>query len=291
VNPCPLVAGRWQGALGPAQPDGAPGLPDDPPAWLDAFPNWQVEYTVATNEDPDPRAAFINCQSSFVLQDAYARDRVLQDELQELEELRVEYEKYQQLLAFWDHVLKMKKFGTPPEPLPPPPPPPYPALPGTDLLVGPPAPPKLVTPEEQTQQFLERQSEIALRIADLIDIVGTCVPSATTTCGLPANEVRRVPVGSRATAGQRHSHIHDCNTPHRPPRRRLQELRRGGGPLFIRSSPPDHCANHSPKSTLEVGRKVDFGSRLWKSTLEVDFGRLWKSTLEVDFGSRLWKSN
>jgi len=108
------------------------------------------------------------------------------------------------------------------------------------------------------------------------------------------------PPGERGAAGacgfpghdrKRHSHIHDCNTPHRPPRRRLQELRRGGGPLFIRSSPPDHCANHSPKSTLEVGRKVDFGSRLWKSTLEVDFGRLWKSTLEVDFGSRLWKSN
>lgn len=156
------------------------------------LPTGQVEYTVAMNEDPDPRASFINCQSSFVLQDAYARDRVLQDELQELEDLRIEYEKYTQLLAFWDHILKMRKFGTPPEPPPPPPPPPYPALPGTNLLIGPPAPPKLVTPEEQTQQFLQRQSEIALRIADLTELIGTCVPSATTTCGLPANEVRRV---------------------------------------------------------------------------------------------------
>ena len=167
------------------------------------LPTGQVEYTVAMNEDPDPRAAFLNCQSSFVLQDAYARDRVLQDELQELEDLRIEFEKYTQLLAFWDHVLKMRKFGTPPEPPPPPPPPPYPALPGTNLLIGPPAPPKLVTPEEQTQQFLQRQSEIALRIAELIDLIGTCIPSATTTCGLSANEVRRVGVAVLAAAIKR----------------------------------------------------------------------------------------
>lgn len=50
----------------------------------------QVEYTVATAEDPDAGAAFINCQSSFVLQDAYSRDRVLQDEIQELMDLRAE---------------------------------------------------------------------------------------------------------------------------------------------------------------------------------------------------------
>lgn len=173
----------------------------------DAFPTGQVEYTVATNEDPDPRAAFINCQSSFVLQDAYERDRVLQDELQELEDLRIEYEMYDRLLAFWDHILKMRKLGTPPEPPPPPPPPPpYPAFPGTSLLVGPPAPPKMVTPEEQTQQYVDKQSEIALRITDLIDLIGSCVPSATTTCGLPANEVRRV----GGFAAVRPSNNHDC---------------------------------------------------------------------------------
>ena len=45
---------------------------------------------MATAEDPDAGAAFINCQSSFVLQDAYSRDRVLQDEIQELTDLRAE---------------------------------------------------------------------------------------------------------------------------------------------------------------------------------------------------------
>lgn len=168
------------------------------------------------NEDPDPRAAFLNCQSSFVLQDAYARDRVLQDELQELEDLRIEFEKYTQLLAFWDHILKMRKFGTPPEPPPPPPPPPYPALPGTNLLVGPPAPPKLVTPEEQTQQFLQRQSEIALRIAELIDLIGTCIPSATTTCGLSANEVRRKGVAVLACGHQAIVITHLLNSAENP---------------------------------------------------------------------------
>lgn len=150
----------------------------------------QVEYTVAMAEDPDPSASFVNCQSSFVLQDAYARDRTLQDELAELERLRVEYERYTKLLAFWEHVLRMRKFNTPPELPPPPPPPPYPALPDTDLRVGPPAPPQLVTPEQQTQQLIDRQDEIALRIAELTELIGTCTPSASTTCGFPANEVR-----------------------------------------------------------------------------------------------------
>ena len=74
--------------------------------------NITVNYTVATSADSDPAAAHINCQSSFVLQDAYARDRVLQDKLQELEDARASYRMYTELLAFWEHVVKMRKFRT-----------------------------------------------------------------------------------------------------------------------------------------------------------------------------------
>jgi hypothetical protein len=64
---------------------------------------------VALSPGPDVTSAAINCQSSFVLQEAYARDKVLQDELQELAEQRALYQVYTDLIAFWEHVLNMSK--------------------------------------------------------------------------------------------------------------------------------------------------------------------------------------
>jgi hypothetical protein len=45
-----------------------------------------------------------------VLQEAYARDKVLQDELQELAEQRSLYSVYTDLIAFWEHVLNMSEL-------------------------------------------------------------------------------------------------------------------------------------------------------------------------------------
>jgi hypothetical protein len=72
--------------------------------------NISVWYTVALGSSPDVTSSAINCQSSFILQDGYAKDRVLQDELQELAEKRSLYSVYTDLIAFWEHVLNMRKF-------------------------------------------------------------------------------------------------------------------------------------------------------------------------------------
>jgi hypothetical protein len=69
-----------------------------------------VWYTVALGSSPDVTSSAINCQSSFILQEAYARDKILQDELQELAEKRSLYSVYTDLIAFWEHVLNMRKF-------------------------------------------------------------------------------------------------------------------------------------------------------------------------------------
>jgi hypothetical protein len=162
--------------------------------------------------NPEPSAAHINCQNSFVLQDAYSRDRVLQNELQELEDARLSYQRYTDLIAWWDHTLKMRKLRMcvafvfkprtlpiltmcvcvhrPPAPPPPPPPlPPPPASPGCSVSVAPPFPPRLVTPEQQTAQLEAERDKIARRIDELVSIVSNCQTSRTTICGLPKNEV------------------------------------------------------------------------------------------------------
>ena len=47
-----------------------------------------------------------------MLQEAHARDKILQDELQELAEQRSLYSMYTDLIDFWVHVLDMRKFKT-----------------------------------------------------------------------------------------------------------------------------------------------------------------------------------
>jgi hypothetical protein len=148
--------------------------------------NISVNYTVSLGPAPDVTSSAINCQSSFVLQEAYLRDKILQDELQELAEQRSLYSVYTDLIAFWEHVLNMRKFKLPPEPPPPPPPPPVDAG-------APPAPPQLVTYDEQTDQFRRVQAQIAIRITELEKIVAVCTTSRTQVCGLPKNEVRAIP--------------------------------------------------------------------------------------------------
>lgn len=164
---------------------------------------------------PDVTSSAINCQSSFVLQEAYARDKILQDELQELAEQRSLYSKYTDLIAFWEHVLKMSKlccktrsnhrvlislshthflftfctgkFKLPPEP--PPPPPPLPPPSGNEYPPAPPFPPKLVTVDQQTDQFRRLKAEVAIRIEELEKLVAVCTTTRTHVCGLPKNEV------------------------------------------------------------------------------------------------------
>jgi hypothetical protein len=179
--------------------------------------NVSVSYTVSLGSVPDVTSSAINCQSSFVLQEAYARDKILQDELQELSEQRSLYSMYTELIAFWEHVLKMSelyatykifyvprlfavlvfhagvarvagKFKLPPEP--PPPPPPLPPPVGGEYPPAPPFPPQLVTFDQQTDQFRRLQAQIAIRVTELEKLVAVCTTTRTHVCGLPKNEVR-----------------------------------------------------------------------------------------------------
>lgn len=93
------------------------------------------------------------------------------------------------LLELYNKVLKYRQFLEPP--LPPPPPffpPPLPAPPGKNTAEWPPAPPMNVSPEEQVRRFREKQDKLVLQISELVRVVSGCVPSKTTTCGLPTNE-------------------------------------------------------------------------------------------------------
>lgn len=77
------------------------------PCYRHAHRNITVNYTVALGPEPDVTSSAINCHSSFVLQEAYARDKILQDELAELEKKRSEYAKYTKLILYWEHILNM----------------------------------------------------------------------------------------------------------------------------------------------------------------------------------------
>lgn len=46
----------------------------------------------------------------------------------------------------------------------------------------------LVSPQENVRQLREKQNQIDLKIDELVQTVSGCIPSKTTTCGLPANE-------------------------------------------------------------------------------------------------------
>lgn len=54
---------------------------------------------------------------------------------------------------------------------------------------APPAPPKLVTVDQQTDQFRREKQQTAVRIAELEKIVAVCTTTRTHVCGLPKNEV------------------------------------------------------------------------------------------------------
>ena len=71
--------------------------------------NITVNYTVALGPTPDVTSSAINCQSSFILLQNYERDRVLQDELQELYDQRRSYSMYTDLIDLWEHALDMRE--------------------------------------------------------------------------------------------------------------------------------------------------------------------------------------
>jgi len=151
-----------------------------------------VNYTLATENNPDVFAASTNCQNSMVMDENYNLDRILQDEFDELAQIRVEVQQYRDEIEFAEDQRRSTRFFQPPEPPPPPPPsPPPPGAPQTEVALAPPAPPTQVTFDLYIRQLYD---EIGRREAReralLVDIEG-CLSfggSRTHVCGLSSIE-------------------------------------------------------------------------------------------------------
>ena len=99
----------------------------------------QVNYTLATGDDPDVKLASTNCHNSHVLLRNYELDKTNQAENDELAQVRADITMYEKLIAFTKHLINSQALVGPadswgrvtllsPKPSPPPPPPPVPEL-------------------------------------------------------------------------------------------------------------------------------------------------------------------
>ena len=165
-------------------------------------------YTVGTHpftSDEMERTvenAATNCAHSMLMVDNYERDKILQDELDELERVRAEIEQYEKLIKWFDRLMGSRRLMLPPNPPPPPPPPPVPEVGGTSPR-APPAPPKQVTFAEFRAQY---ESEIRTRenrVLELLEEIDGCIGTRTgRACGLPSNETPSPWLALNLTTGE-----------------------------------------------------------------------------------------
>tara|TARA_B110000444_G_C18681357_1_gene519900 strand:+ start:404 stop:670 length:267 start_codon:yes stop_codon:yes gene_type:complete len=64
-----------------------------------------VNYTVSTETDPDVEAANTNCQNSRVLETNYKLDKILQDEFEELRQIREKRDKTIELRKLLEYAI------------------------------------------------------------------------------------------------------------------------------------------------------------------------------------------
>ena len=154
-----------------------------------------VNYTVATGTAPDVKMANTNCQNSHVLLANYERDRVGQDQLDELQSVRdgivvkanlIEFTKNvrdSQTLVAIDPATGVATMLADP---PPPPPPPPPAA-----ANAPPAPPEVVLLDRQIEIYEEEKAALEVRELELVEALDNCIAGDRATgvvCGLDSNE-------------------------------------------------------------------------------------------------------
>jgi len=151
-----------------------------------------VNYTVATELEPDVFAASTNCQNSMLMHENYLLDRTLQDEFTELAQVRAEMVSYQQELEFADFVKDSTRYFQPPSlPPPPPPSPPPPGAPSQIVQTAPPNPPTQQTYEVYVQQLTHELSVLEGRERALLSEIQGCESfggSRTHVCGLSSTE-------------------------------------------------------------------------------------------------------
>jgi hypothetical protein len=146
-----------------------------------------VSYVVGMDANPNVKRIAANCGLSRVLQENHALDSVLQEEILELETVRSDLATEREVLTFWTDALNRRRFFLPPAP------PPSPMPPSPADANSPPAPPQLVTVEQQTEAIQQTIAELEAREAELVELIAPCVaqqqqPDAATTtttvCGL-----------------------------------------------------------------------------------------------------------
>ena len=150
-----------------------------------------VNYTLGIDPTPNVASISTNCENSLVMQENYNRDRVLQDETQELEEVRENLTRALDTLALFDetvdqlpaHALRgslapyRAQSGSAPLPSPPPPPPP--GIPGALSIDD--------ARLRLTQEIGTMQDRVQFLVTSIYDC-DRFGPTRERVCGIPANE-------------------------------------------------------------------------------------------------------
>jgi hypothetical protein len=69
-----------------------------------------VNYTLATEDDPDVESANTNCQNSRVMKENYELDKILQDEFEELRQVREKRDKTVELRDFLEYAIDNRTY-------------------------------------------------------------------------------------------------------------------------------------------------------------------------------------
>ena len=141
-------------------------------------------FTTALGAEPNLEVTAMNCALGHLLQETYEADLVGQAVYTELSEKIAELAQVREQYDFFVRVYSGLPAYRPPAPPPPPPPKPPPAN-----LDGPPAPPQapeVLTFLDRIEKFKDDISALEYRITTINAQLGTCVPSATNTCGRDA---------------------------------------------------------------------------------------------------------
>ena len=148
----------------------------------------EVNYTVGLDENPNVASITTNCQNSFVLNDNYQLDRILQDEFAELEVVRTNITRTEGLVEFLDYLLDnrpasaLRTYLLPYTQTPSPPP----LAPETH-----PSPPSLPTApsaEEAENALRNELVQLRRRERQLLANINGCVGSRTRSCGISSIE-------------------------------------------------------------------------------------------------------
>ena len=164
----------------------------------------QVNFTIATGDDPDVKMASTNCHNSHVLLRNHELDKTGQAERDELAQVRSDLTMYENLIAFTKHLMNSQALVGPPDswgrvtllspkPSPPPPPPPVAELIDAWTPRHPPAPPETVSAQSLIQRYEGNILDLEAREDELVLKLDECFVkdrAEGTVCGLNSNEAR-----------------------------------------------------------------------------------------------------